>query len=74
MRENGLHARGRRRFIVTTDSRHRLVVCENILSREFHAEGGGAKWVSDITYGTAEHEMRRGITGTTPVRKPFSRR
>ena len=50
MRENGLNARGRRKFIPTTDSKHNLCVCENILNREFHAEKGGQKWVSDITY------------------------
>jgi transposase InsO family protein len=50
MRENGLNARGRRKYIVTTNSRHGLSVCENILNREFHAEGAGEKWVSDITY------------------------
>ena len=50
MRENGLNARRRRTFIRTTDSKHTLAVCENILNREFHAEKGGQKWVSDITY------------------------
>jgi len=50
MRENRLNARIRRKFIPTTDSRHTLAVCENILNREFHAERGGQKWVSDITY------------------------
>jgi transposase InsO family protein len=50
MRENGLNARRRRTFIRTTDSNHALAVCENILNREFHAEKGGRKWVSDITY------------------------
>jgi putative transposase len=50
MRENGLNARRRRTFIRTTDSKHTLAVCENILNREFHAEKGGRKWVSDITY------------------------
>jgi transposase InsO family protein len=50
MRENGLNARRRRKYIVTTESRHGLAVCENILNREFHAEGAGQKWVSDITY------------------------
>jgi len=50
MRENGLNARRRRTFIKTTDSKHGLEVCENILNREFHAEKGGQKWVSDITY------------------------
>ena len=50
MRENGLNAARRRRRIPTTDSRHDLAVCENILNREFSAEQGGQKWVSDITY------------------------
>jgi putative transposase len=50
MRENGLNARRRGKFIPTTDSKHGLPVCENILNREFRAEKRGAKWVSDITY------------------------
>jgi transposase InsO family protein len=50
MRENNLNARVRRRFIHTTDSKHGLVVYENILNREFYVEKGGMKWVSDITY------------------------
>jgi transposase InsO family protein len=50
MREHGLNARFRRKFIQTTDSRHGFEVCENILNRDFHADGPGEKWVSDITY------------------------
>jgi transposase InsO family protein len=50
MRENGLNARRKGRFIPTTDSRHALPVCGNTLNREFHAEKAGQKWVSDITY------------------------
>jgi transposase InsO family protein len=50
LRENGLNARKRRKYIPTTNSTHSFPVCENILSREFHAEKGGEKWVSDITY------------------------
>ena len=50
MRENGLNARRKRKFIPTTDSKHSLQVCENILNREFRAAKGGQKWVSDITY------------------------
>jgi transposase InsO family protein len=50
MRENNLNARRRRRFIPTTDSKHTFEVNENILNRDFHAEKGGQKWVSDITY------------------------
>ena len=50
MRENGLNARRRRKFIPTTDCKHGLSVCENLLNRQFHAEKGGQKWVSDISY------------------------
>jgi len=50
MRENGLNARRKRKYIPTTDSKHLLPVCENILNRAFKAEKPGEKWVSDITY------------------------
>ena len=50
MRAAGLRARGRRRWVKTTDSRHRLLVAENILNRNFHSAYPGEKWVSDITY------------------------
>jgi len=50
MREHGLNARRKKKYIRTTDSTHGFAVCENILNRDFHAESGGAKWVSDITY------------------------
>ena len=50
MREGGLNARRGWRRPATTDSRYALAVCENVLNREFLAEGPGEKWVSDITY------------------------
>src|SRR5215469_5386910 len=50
MRENGLNARLRKKYIPTTDSKHSFAVCANILNREFTAARGGQKWVSDITY------------------------
>jgi transposase InsO family protein len=55
MRENGLNARIKRKFIPTANSQHGLAVCvglkvRNILDRMFHAEVPGRKWVSDITY------------------------
>jgi transposase InsO family protein len=37
MRENGLNARLKRKFIPTTNSNHGLTVCENLLNRRFHA-------------------------------------
>jgi transposase InsO family protein len=50
MKENGLNAKGRRKFIPTTNSNHGLSTCENILNRDVSAAGPGEKWVSDITY------------------------
>ena len=50
MRENGLNARQKKKYVKTTDSKHNLPVCENILNQEFYAEKPGQKWVSDITY------------------------
>jgi putative transposase len=44
--------------VLTTDSRHSLPVAENILDRDFTAEGPGQKVVSDLTYiATAEGEL-----------------
>ena len=50
MRENGLNARRKKKHVKTTDSKHSLPVCENILNQEFYAEKPGQIWVSDITY------------------------
>jgi transposase InsO family protein len=50
MRRQKLHARPKRRWVATTDSKHGLQVSGNILNRDFHASGPGEKWVSDITY------------------------
>jgi len=50
MREHGLNARRRKKYIPTTDSKHSFPVCKNILNREFLVEKPGQKWVSDITY------------------------
>ncbi|MDR0629517.1 MAG: IS3 family transposase, partial [Treponema sp.] len=47
MREHGLNARGRRKFIPRTTSNHGFPVGENLLNRRFHAAAGGQKWVSD---------------------------
>jgi len=58
MRENGLGARPKRRFRVTTDSSHRQQVAENLLQRRFEVAGRDVAWVSDLTYiATAEGWM-----------------
>ncbi|WP_338826103.1 IS3 family transposase [Neomoorella thermoacetica] len=50
MREAGVQAIQKRKFKVTTDSRHNLPVAENILNREFTASSPNKRWVTDITY------------------------
>ena len=50
MRESHIQARARRRYRVTTDSRHDLPVAANILDQNFHAERPDQVWATDITY------------------------
>ena len=50
MRNAGIIARQKRRFVSTTDSRHGLPVAENPLNREFTAEKPNQKWVADTTF------------------------
>ncbi len=55
MRENGLLVRPKRKFVLTTDSKHGLVVAGNLLNRQFAVAAPGKVWVSDITYIRAVH-------------------
>ena len=50
MRLAGLQGRRRRRYKITTQSRHNLPVAPNLLSRDFLATAPNQKWLSDITY------------------------
>lgn len=50
MREMGLRSIIRRKFRVTTDSKHNFPVAPNLLERNFTADGPNKVWVSDITY------------------------
>ena len=50
MQQHGIKARGKRKFIATTDSNHGLPVAENLLNREFQPRTPNAVWTSDITY------------------------
>jgi putative transposase len=55
MKTQGIQARARKRFVRTTDSRHRLAVAENILARDFEPAGPNEAWCADITFvGTRE--------------------
>lgn len=50
MSKNNIKAKTRRKFKVTTDSKHKYPVAANLLKREFNAAEINQKWVSDITY------------------------
>jgi len=50
MSENGLYAKGRRKYRVTTDSNHRLRIAPNLVNRNFAVEKKNKVWVGDITY------------------------
>jgi len=49
MRDNGIHARHKRRYKVTTDSKHGLPVAENLLARNFTPTAPNRVWTSDIS-------------------------
>jgi len=50
MRKYGITARPLRRFVVTTDSKHRLPVAPNRLDQKFTVEMPNTHWSADITY------------------------
>jgi transposase InsO family protein len=50
MRSAGIRAKMPRRFVPTTDSRHRLPVAENLLARDFAPPGPNVSWGADMTY------------------------
>jgi len=49
-REQGLRCRQKRKFKVTTDSRHHLPIAPNLLDRQFAVSAPNRVWVTDITY------------------------
>ena len=50
MKEMNLKSILKRKFVVTTDSKHTFPIFENVLNRDFKSLKLGEKWVSDITY------------------------
>jgi len=50
MKIHGIKARGKRKFVVTTDSKHKLPIAPNLLNREFTVNKPDRVWTSDITY------------------------
>jgi len=50
MRKEGLRSVVKRKYVVTTDSKHNYPVVGNLLNRNFMVTGPGQVWVSDLTY------------------------
>jgi transposase InsO family protein len=50
MKKMGLKSVLRRKYVLTTDSKHSFDISENKLNRDFTSLKLGEKWVSDITY------------------------
>ncbi len=49
-RKLGLRCKQKRKFRVTTDSKHKLPMAENMLKQQFKVYKPNTVWVSDITY------------------------
>ena len=50
MRRLKLIARHKRKYVITTDSKHKYTIAENLLNRHFNVDQINKVWVSDITY------------------------
>jgi len=50
MRQDGLRARHRRRFVRTTQSKHKFPIARNVVARQFEVSAPNQVWVSDLTY------------------------
>ncbi len=50
MKEMGLRCRSTRKFVATTDSKHKEPVAPNLLERKFTVSAPNKVWVTDITY------------------------
>jgi putative transposase len=70
MRLEGIHARRKRRFKATTDSKHELPIAPNELARNFEVDAPNVAWVTDITY----VETREGWLYLSVILDLFSRR
>jgi putative transposase len=50
MRQERIVGKKRKKFCVTTDSRHADPIAPNVLQRQFEAPRPNAAWVTDVTY------------------------
>ena len=50
MQMHAIKARGKRKFVATTDSKHNLPIAPNLLQRNFTVTAPNRVWTGDITY------------------------
>lgn len=50
MKHLSLYAKAKKKFKITTDSKHHLPVAPNLLNRDFAAHAANQKWCGDISY------------------------
>jgi transposase InsO family protein len=50
MQQHGIKAKTKRKFVVTTDSKHNLPVAPDLVQRKFNPEAPNQLWSGDITY------------------------
>ena len=50
MQQHGIRAKTKRKFVMTTDSRHSLPVAPDLVQRRFKPEAPNQLWSGDITY------------------------
>ncbi len=50
MRKAGIQSKIRKKYVITTDSKHKFPIADNLLDRDFKVGNIGKVWVSDITY------------------------
>ena len=50
MKRLGLRSLIRKKYKLTTDSKHSFKIADNLLKRDFSVDGLSQKWVGDITY------------------------
>ena len=66
MQEHGIKARRKRKFVVTTDSKHKLPIAANLLQPNFTAAAPNQVWTGDITYtATDEGWLYLAVPGCT---------
>ncbi|GAB3467989.1 hypothetical protein GCM10011496_14370 [Polaromonas eurypsychrophila] len=70
MQRHGIKARGKRKFVVTTDGKHDLPIAPNLLARNFSPAAPNQTWSSDITYIATDE----GILHLTAINDLFTAR